>query len=156
MKKSNTKKKKEPFRKGRILKDISRLRKNLSRIEAWFVGRWKQDKKKQKDWIDQKKRLRRKGFTLTMEELKQRITTKATKVKRYDKRINQFQDNRNFLTKEDFSKTLKVKKRGQNQRMLKMLQHFGKEYGVQKWSISRMQNGLTKQKRRCHLKKRMQ
>ena len=54
MKKSNTKKKKEPFRKGRILKDISRLRKNLSRIEAWFVGRWKQDKKKRKDWIDQK------------------------------------------------------------------------------------------------------
>ena len=37
-------------------------------------------------------------FTLVMEELKQRITAKATKVKRYDNRINQFQDNRNFQT----------------------------------------------------------
>ena len=38
MKKSNVKKKKEPFYK-RILRDISRLRKHLSRIEAWFIGR---------------------------------------------------------------------------------------------------------------------
>ena len=33
-----------------------------------------------------------------MEELKQRITAKVTKVKRYDNRINQFQDNRNTVT----------------------------------------------------------
>ena len=54
-------------------------------------------------------------------------------------------------TKEDLSKTLKVRRRGQNHGMLKMQQHFGKEHGVQKSSIDRMQNGLTKQKRRCHL-----
>ena len=70
MKKSNAKKKKEPFWKRRILTDISRLRKDLSRIEAWFAGRWKKDKKKEKDWLDQKYGLRRKGFTLVMEELK--------------------------------------------------------------------------------------
>ena len=46
MKKSNAKKKKEPFWKRRILADISRLRKDLSRIEAWFAGRWKKGKKK--------------------------------------------------------------------------------------------------------------
>ena len=39
MKKSNAKKKKEPFYKTIILRDISRLRKHLSRIEAWFTGR---------------------------------------------------------------------------------------------------------------------
>ena len=33
-----------------------------------------------------------------MEELKQRMTAKATKVKQYDNRIKQFQDNRNFQT----------------------------------------------------------
>ena len=44
MKKSNAKKKKEPFWKRRILRDISRLRKELSKIEAWFAGRWKKDK----------------------------------------------------------------------------------------------------------------
>ena len=98
MKKSNAKKKKEPFWKRRILTDISRLRKDLSRIEAWFAGRWKKDKKKEKDWLDQKYGLRRKGFTLVMEELKQRITAKATKVKRYDKKIKQFQGNMNFET----------------------------------------------------------
>ena len=48
MKKSNAKKKKEPFWKRRILADISRLRKDLSRIEAWFAGRLKNIKKKKK------------------------------------------------------------------------------------------------------------
>ena len=54
-----------------------------------------------------------------MEELKQRITEKATKVKRYDNRIKHFQDNKNFQTKEDFSKILKVKRIGQNHPMQK-------------------------------------
>ena len=39
MKKPNTKKKKEPLWKRMILRDISRLRKDLSRIEAWFWGK---------------------------------------------------------------------------------------------------------------------
>ena len=129
MKKSNAKKKKEPFWKRRILTDISRLRKDLSRIEAWFAGRWKKDKKKEKDWLDQKYGLRRKGFTLVMEELKQRIIAKATKVKRCNNRIKQFQDNRKSETNQvRFFKNLKLKRRGQNHRMLKTQQHFGKEY----------------------------
>ena len=70
MKKSNEKLEKEPFWKRRILRDISGLRKNLSRIEAWLEGRWKKDKKKGKDWLDEKYGLKRKGFTLVMEELK--------------------------------------------------------------------------------------
>ena len=56
----------------------------------------KDKKKKEKEWLDQKYGLRKKGFTLVMGELKQRITAKATKVKQYDNRIKQFQDNRNF------------------------------------------------------------
>ena len=98
MKKSKAKEKKEPFWKRRILRDISRLRKDLSRIEAWFAGRWKKDKNKEKELLDQKYGLTRKGFTLVMEELKQKITAKATKAKRCDNRIKQFQDNRNFQT----------------------------------------------------------
>ena len=54
MKKSNAKKKKEPFCKRRSLRDISRLRKDLSRIEAWFARRRKKDKNKEKDLLDQK------------------------------------------------------------------------------------------------------
>ena len=71
MKKSNAKKKKEPFWKRMILTDISRLRIDLSRIEAQFAGRLKKDKEKEKDWLDRKYGLRKKGFTLVMEELKQ-------------------------------------------------------------------------------------
>ena len=110
MKKSNAKKKKELFWKRKILTDNSRLRKDLSRIEAWFGARLKKDKKKEKDWLDQKYGLRRKGFSLVVEELKQRITAKATKVKRYDNMIKQFQDNRNFETNQGrFSKNLEGK-----------------------------------------------
>ena len=156
MQKSNAKKKKEPSWKRRIQRDVSRLRKDLSRIKAWFAGRWKKDKNKEKDLLHQKYGLRRKGFTLVIEELKQRTTAKATKVKRYDNRIKQFQDNKNFQTKEDFLKILQVKSIGQNHQMLKMQRHFKKEYGVQKSSISGTQNGLTKKKRRCNLKNRIQ
>ena len=99
MKKSNAKKKKEPFWKRRILTDISRLRKDLRKTEAWFAGRWKKDKKKEKDWLNQKNGLRGKGFTLVIEKLKQRITAKATKVKRYGNKIKQFQDNRKIFQK---------------------------------------------------------
>ena len=57
--------------------------------------RWKKDKKNRKKkkrkkrerLVDQKYGLRRKGFTLVMEELKQRVTARATKVKRYDNKI---------------------------------------------------------------------
>ena len=108
MKKSNAKKKKEPFWKRKFLRDISRLRKYLSRLEAWFAGRWKKNKKKENVLLHQKYGLRRKGFTLVMEELKHRICAKATKVKRYDNRIKQFQDNRSFKNNQ------KVKRREQN------------------------------------------
>ena len=64
----------------------------------------------EKDWLDQKYGLRRKGFTLVMKELEQRITAKATKVKWYDNRIKQFQDNRNFETNQGrFFKNLEGK-----------------------------------------------
>ena len=54
IKKSNAKKKKEPFWKRSILRDIRRLREDLSRVEAWFAGGWKKDKNKDKDLLDLK------------------------------------------------------------------------------------------------------
>ena len=95
---------------GSILRDISRLRKDLSRIEAWFAGRWKKEKNKEKDLLDRKYGLRRKWFILVMEELKQRITAKVTIVKQYDDKIKQFQDNKNFQTNQgNFFKNIKGK-----------------------------------------------
>ena len=46
MKKSNANKKKEPFLKRRILANISRLWKDLSRIEAWFSGKMEKGQEK--------------------------------------------------------------------------------------------------------------
>ena len=153
MKKSNAKKKKEPFWKRRILTDISRLRKDLSRIEAWFAGRWKKDKKKEKDWLDQKYGLRRKGFTLIMEELKQRITAKATKVKQHDNKIKQFQDNRNFQTNQGrFFKNLKGKEERTKPPNADDATAFLKGIWSTRFEQKQDANGLTKQKRRCHLK----
>ena len=108
MKKSNAKKKKEPFWKRKFLRDISRLRKYLSRLETWFAGRWKKNKKKENVLVHQEYGLRRKGFTLVMEVLKHRICAKATKLKRYDNKIKQLQDNRSFKNNQ------KIKRRGQN------------------------------------------
>ena len=87
---------KEPYWKRRIEGDLTRLRKDLGRIEAWFKGKWKRDKKGAKTELDRRYRLKAKGFNTTMEEIKQRITAKAAKIKRYQNRIKQFQDNRLF------------------------------------------------------------
>ena len=61
--------------------------------------------RKMEKGLEQRERLARskvwaekKRIVLIMEELKQRISEKATKAKRYDNRIKQFQDDRNFLT----------------------------------------------------------
>ena len=51
---------------------------------------------------------------------------------------------------------MKVQRRGQNHGILKIQQHFGKQYVVRKSSMSKMQNGLTMQKRKYHLKNRIQ
>ena len=68
------------------------------------------DKNKDKDWLDQRYVLKRKGFTLVMEELKQGIIAKVTKVKRYNNRAKQFHDNRNFqINQEDLFKILEGK-----------------------------------------------
>ena len=77
---------------------MSRLRKALSRIEAWFARRWKKKKKSERDLLEQNCGLKMKGFTLVMEELEQRIPAKASNIQQYDNRIIQFQRNRNFQT----------------------------------------------------------
>ena len=157
MKKLNVKKKKEPFWKRRILKDISRLQKDLSRIEAWFAGRWKKDKNKEKNLLHQKYRLTRKGFTLVMEELKQKITAKASKVKQYNSRIKQLQDNRNFQTNQGrFFKNLEGKKERTKPPNAEDATAFWKAIWSTKVEHKRVAGWIDKQKRRCHVKNRTQ
>ena len=91
-------KEKIPYWKRRIENDLSRLRKDLSRIEAWFKGKWKRCKEGAKQELDRRYRLKAKGFNTTMEEIRQRIVAKAAKIKRYQNRIKQFQDNKYYST----------------------------------------------------------
>ena len=82
------------------------MRRNLGRIEAWFRGKWKNGKEHEKEELDKRYRLRKKGFNIVM-EIKQRIMAKASKVKRYTGKTKQFQHNHQFSSKQGkFFKTL--------------------------------------------------
>ena len=48
-----------------------------------------EQRERERELLDQKYGLRRKGITLVMEWMKQRITAKVTKIKRCDNKINQ-------------------------------------------------------------------
>ena len=95
-KEPTTRAEKAPYWKRRIEGDLKRLRKDLGRIEAWFKGKWKRCKAGAKEELDRRYRLKAKGFNTTMEEIKQRIVAKASKIKRYTNRIKQFNDNKLF------------------------------------------------------------
>jgi hypothetical protein len=86
--------KKEPMWKIRIQTKISRLRRDLSQMEMWKAGVLKnkqvQDRLNTKYWANAK------GHAAVAEELKQRITAQAEKLQRYQKRIDQFRQNRDF------------------------------------------------------------
>ena len=84
---------KEPYWKLRIEDNIPRVWKDLSQIEDWFKGRWNNIKHRRKDELKRKYRIKAKGFKIVTEELKQRTTLKAGKLKRYKARVNQYRQN---------------------------------------------------------------
>ena len=47
-----------------------RFRKDLSRLNDWFKGKWKKDKKKKKEELKKKYRIKVKCFKVVIEELK--------------------------------------------------------------------------------------
>ena len=96
VKRKTEQKQKDPFWKRRIENDIGKLRKDLSRIEAWFKGNWKNGKQQEKLDLKKKYSLRAKGFKTVMEELKQRISAKKEKLKRFVARTTQYRQNRLF------------------------------------------------------------
>ena len=86
---------KEPYWKRRIRAKIQQHRSDISRLEEMKKG------KKLKDKIvnDLKRRhplLQKKGIKVIQEELKQRVTAKAAKVKRFDNRRKQYTHNKIF------------------------------------------------------------
>ena len=87
---------KEPWWKRRLKNKIEKMRKELSRLDRWK----KQEIRNQrlKEEMKKKYQMKNKSIEVLIEELKQRITANAMKVKRYEARTEQFIQNRLFET----------------------------------------------------------
>ena len=85
---------KEPIWKRRLQNNIKELRKDLSQLQA------SKDKNisnfRQWERLETKHRIRVKRLNVVIEELKQRITAIATKVRRYQERVDSYRQNRLF------------------------------------------------------------
>mgnify|MGYP001800816365 CR=1 FL=1 len=57
------------------------LRKHLGQIEKWSNGEWKYERDSYKNMLAPKYKIKEKGFRLVMKEIKQRISSKAVKVR---------------------------------------------------------------------------
>ena len=87
---------KEPWWKRRLKNKIEKMRKELSRLDRWK----KQEIRNQrlKEEMKKKYQMKNKSIEVLIEELKQRITANAMKLKRYEARTEQFIQNRLFET----------------------------------------------------------
>ena len=85
---------KEPWWKRRIKQSVQELQKHINILER---KKREEIKKKQKyRVIEHKYVVQKKVLDVVLEELKQRIQAKATKIKRYGERIEQYRINRLF------------------------------------------------------------
>ena len=136
--------------KRRLQNKIKELRKDLSQLEA----------SKDKDisnfrhWgiLERKYSIRVKRFNVVIEELKQRITAIAAKVRRYQGRVDSYRQNRLFENNQrQFYRELLVM-------MIslwpKNRNSFGETYGVSLQIIRRMQSGYKTCKVKLMLKNR--
>ena len=89
-------KKVEPWWKRKIEGDIKRIGREVNILEREKRGEIK-SKRKVKE-LENKYNIKRKGLTLVIEELKQKLLAKSAKIKQYEQRITQSRQNRMFET----------------------------------------------------------
>ena len=87
---------KEPWWLRRIKSKIKQLRKEISRLEKHMSGEIR--KSKISDQLKRKYKIDVTGPSVVLEELKQRLTAQAAKLKRYQERHKQYRQNRMFET----------------------------------------------------------
>ena len=85
---------KESCWKRRIKQSVQELQKHINILERKKRGEIKKKEKYRE--TEHKYGVKKKGLNVVLEELKQRIQAKATKIKRYDQRIEQYRINRMF------------------------------------------------------------
>jgi hypothetical protein len=91
--KNRSEKKDEPPWKKRLKEKVTELRKDISRV---VKARNEPQNDRFRRKIEAKHNIKRKGYQLVEEELKQRLKATAAKIKRYDDRVKQYQQNRMF------------------------------------------------------------
>ena len=84
----------EPPWKQRQKKQIDERRRDISRLNC--ILRKEPIKRRVQVTLDHKYKTKEKGFQVFLEELKQRVTAKAAKRRRYENRVKQFWQNRLF------------------------------------------------------------
>ena len=87
LKKAEHRKKNEPRWKRRIEGDIKGLRQEVNFLEKEVKGELGLKKKCKLSELNERYRVKRKGLKTVIEELKQRVLAKSTKVRRYQQRI---------------------------------------------------------------------
>ena len=85
---------KEPWWKRRLEKQVRELNIDLGRVNTVIQNG--KIKRNYKNDLERRYKIRKKGLTTVKEEIKQRISAKVGKIKRYSSRINQYQQNRVF------------------------------------------------------------
>ena len=70
---------------------VKQLKKDLGQINT-LIER-KNIKKKYKDGLERRYKMKQRGLPVAREEIKERIKAKNNKIKRYQSRINQYQQN---------------------------------------------------------------
>ena len=87
-------KKKEPWWKRRIEGDIKQLKQDINLLERVKKGALGFQKEAKAELLQEKYRVKKKGLTTVIEELKQRVLAKSAKIKRYNQIIDQCRLNR--------------------------------------------------------------
>ena len=144
LKKVEHRKKYEPFWKRRIEGDIRRLRQEVNIMERELKEGLGGGKKRKLLGLQEKYRVKRKGLKTVIEELKQRMLAKSAKVRRFEQRIEQFRQKKNFsvLIRREYTQNLMGGEGDQAMiQMLKKVKDFGEIFGVLKKSSTKRQNG---------------
>ena len=84
----------EPWWKRRMEAQVKELNKDRGHINT-LIER-KNVRKKHKDGLERRYKMKQRELPVTREEIKEKIKAKNNKIKRYQSRINQYQQNHSF------------------------------------------------------------
>ena len=130
-----------PWRKRRIQQSMQELRKHISILEWKKLGEIK--RKEEYEVIEHKYRVKKEGLNVVLQELKQMIQAKTTKLKRYDQWIEYYGINRLLqLVQKRVTNSWMEKVKAAKSWTQKKLEDFGATFGEQERRVTiKMQNG---------------